>query len=117
MRSTRADAWAAVAIQRDGRILVAGDWNYLANSSSGRFVHYVSLARYTRSGRPERTFGHRGAVLTRIHCAPQVPTTTQVTALATRPNGKLVVAGGCWLRGGKRDFLLVRYKPDGRLDA
>jgi uncharacterized delta-60 repeat protein len=108
-----ASAWAAVTILRDGRILVAGEANYLVDTA--HYVYHVALGRYTVRGRVDRTFGHRGAVLTRIRCAPQG--TAQVTALATRTNGKLVVAGGCWSGRGKRDFLLVRYKPDGRLDA
>jgi uncharacterized delta-60 repeat protein len=114
-----AEAWAAVAIQRDGTILVAGEANYLASvTQASHYVYHVALGRYTVRGRPDRTFGHRGAVLTRVRCAPGDDVRhLQVTALATRPNGKLVVAGGCWSRRSKHDFLLVRYKPDGRLDA
>jgi uncharacterized delta-60 repeat protein len=107
----------ALAIQRDGRIVIAGDENYAANPCcSGRYVYQVALLRYTQRGRPDRTFGHRGAVLTRRPRCARVKNAAdlRVRALAIRTNGKMVVAGGCG-REGRRDFLLVRYTRDGRL--
>lgn len=106
----------AVAIQRDGRIVVAGGANYPADPCcSTRMEHIVTLLRYTRSGRPDRTFGNGGAVVTRPRCARgKNPAALRVSALAIRTDGRLIVAGGCG-REGRRDFLLVRYRPDGRI--
>ena len=37
-------------------------------------------------------------------------------AIASQPDGRLVVAGGAWLGSTSSDFQVVRYLPDGRLD-
>jgi len=71
-----------VAVQPDGRIVVAG----------------TRLARFTRDGRPDESFGRRGLV--------EVPG-AGVAAVALQPDGKIVVAGG----------VLARYDSDGTLDA
>src|SRR5882724_648077 len=89
----------AVALQPDGRVVVAGG---SANA--------LALARYRTSGALDGSFGVGGEVLTNLG------TTAQANALVVQPDGKLVAAGVTDDGTGGR-FVLVRYMPSGALDA
>jgi uncharacterized delta-60 repeat protein len=103
---------ASLAIRRDGKIVVAG----YAYRPPGLQYSAFALARYTVSGRLDRTFGRKGTVLTSFGSR----TSSGVSAVAIAPNGKIVAVGsGHW--GGGCDCLrshiaLARYGPRGRLD-
>ena len=88
----------AIAIQSDGKILVAG----------GGFV----LARYTTNGSLDNTFGNNGIVNTNISDVEKV------NSLVIQSDGK-IIAGGYSISGS--DFALnltvVRYKTNGSLDS
>jgi uncharacterized delta-60 repeat protein len=102
--ATSDDAAAAVAIQRDGKIVAAG-------FSDGDFA----LARYTRNGRLDRTFGVRGRVVTDF--APGIETSNDLpSAVAIQPDGKIVAAGFS-NASGSPDFALARYHSNGSLDT
>ena len=90
------DAVWAVAIQSDGRIVAAG-------VASGDFA----LARYNADGTLDTQFGNGGTMTT------DFGGDDKANALALQRDGQIVVAG---VAGG-RDFALVRYRADGRLDA
>ena len=91
------DLARAVAVQRDGRIVVAG-----------RSGNDVAVARYTRAGALDASFGDGGKVTTSFFSG----STHQAYAVALQPDGKIVVAGNV---GG--DGLVVRYTRSGTLDA
>src|SRR5262245_53660094 len=97
---------ASLAIPRDGRIVVAG---YAPVRPSLRYSAFA-LARYTVSGRLDRTFGGKGTVLTSF--GSRGSSSASVVALTT--DGKIVAAGYCDCRPSR--FALARYKPGGRLD-
>jgi uncharacterized delta-60 repeat protein len=102
----------AVAIARDGKIVTAGYESYLVNTCcSGRYVEKLVLSRYGHDGRPDPTFGKRGAV------EAGFGKNLQVTAVAIDGDGKIVVAGGSGRSLRNRDFLLVRYGRDGSIDS
>jgi len=97
----RADIARAIALQGDGKIIVAG-------SSDGEFA----LARYNANGSPDTTFGTNGVVTT--------PFGADATALdvAIQDDGKIVAAGrSSATAGGTSTFALVRYNADGSLDT
>jgi uncharacterized delta-60 repeat protein len=91
------DAAYDVALQPDGKVLVAG-------SSSGDFA----LARYEPDGRLDQTFSGNGKLTVRF--GDQRGAGAQ--ALVLRGNGKIVAAGG---ESGK--FALVGFDPAGLLDS
>ena len=97
----------ALAIQADGKLVVAGVSH---NSDSSDFA----LARYLPNGTLDSTFGDAGKVLTDFNGSID-----SVSAVTLQPDGKLVVAGG----SGNccdfiiNDFALARYRPDGTLDS
>jgi uncharacterized delta-60 repeat protein len=98
------EAWA-VAVQRDGKIVVAG-------SSTARDRGDFAIARYTRHGELDRGFGQAGLVVTDFAPSRQGD---RAWAIAVQRNGRIVVAGQSG-DIGREDFALARYRTDGRLD-
>jgi uncharacterized delta-60 repeat protein len=90
----------AVAIQPDGKVVVAGNSRY-------RFA----LARYTRGGRLDASFGHGGTVVTDFGAAADA----NAEAVAVQEDGKIVVAGSDF-HNSRLDVALARYNRDGTLD-
>ena len=86
----------AVAIQPDGRIVVAGATN--GYSSSG-----LAMARLNTDGSLDLSFGTNGTVTT--------PGVDNASALAIQPDGKIIAGGGYSM------FELARYNTNGSLDT
>jgi uncharacterized delta-60 repeat protein len=103
----------AVAIQPDGKIVVAGTSNVggLCDLQIGPKGSFVALARYRANGSLDPAFGTGGKVLT--HVVGFRPCGAGTVLL--QADGKIVAAGDC-LRNDQ-DFALVRYTTRGRLDA
>lgn len=100
------DFAAAVALQTDGRIVVAG----VEGDDSGAGRDFA-LARYTAGGGLDATFGSGGRVTTDFGGDMD-----DAQGVAVQPDGRIVVAGSVITAAGSRDFGVVRYLPDGRLD-
>ena len=86
------DEARAIAIDPDGRIIVAG----VSGTGSGR---NFAIARYNADGALDRTFGAGGTVMTDFSGGSDV-----VWALAIQPDGKILAAGEA-----NGDFALARY--------
>ena len=107
------DIAEALAIQANGRIVVAGQ------SCAGAAGCDFAVARYLSTGLLDGTFGTGGKVTTDFGASYD-----QAQAVALQADGKIVVAGfqcpgapsGCPL-GSDLDFALARYNPNGSLDA
>jgi uncharacterized delta-60 repeat protein len=97
------DAAAAVAIQPNGRIVVAG--------STFQDTRSFALARYLPDGRLDRKFGAGGLVQTPFG----LNSFAQATAVAVQADGK-ILAGGSAYSGFSQEFALVRYLEMGALD-
>ena len=101
------DAAYDVLVQRDGRIVAIGTAG--VDMDDARFA----LARYTPSGRLDRSFGGDGRVTNLFtgekRCAP-----AEAYAGALQRDGRIVAAGltGC----GHPYFALARYHRNGALD-
>lgn len=98
------DFAAAIAIQRDGRILAAGSAEI---SGNGLFA----LARYLGNGRLDRTFGADGKVLADFGA----DAAAVVNGLAVQGDGE-VVGGGAATDQGSRAFALARFQKSGSPD-
>ncbi|MBL8309481.1 MAG: hypothetical protein JNL19_03565 [Burkholderiales bacterium] len=94
----------AIAVQPDGKIVVAG---YSDNGGNAE----VAVVRYSANGALDTSFGGTGKVLTAIGTGTDI-----ASALALQPDGKVVVAGIC-LGAFYDDFCLARYGANGTLDA
>ena len=95
------DVAYAVAIQADGKIVVAGR----SAGAGGRFA----LARYESDGSLDPSFNGDGKVFTNFTSGDDY-----ARDVAIQADGKIVVAGSAGGAGGR--FALARYESDGRLD-
>jgi uncharacterized delta-60 repeat protein len=98
------DRVAAMAVQSDGKIVVAGTSGVNANS---QFV----LARYTLNGSLDTTFGASGKMQTR-NIAHLVAKSVVIQA-----DGKILVGGSTFNTSGPDFFVIARYKTSGFLDT
>jgi uncharacterized delta-60 repeat protein len=96
----------ALAIQADGKLVVAGESIDSDNSD-------FALARYLPDGTLDSTFSDDGKVLTDFNSGSHEGALT----LALQPDGKLVAAGDFTVSGINADFALARYRPNGTLDS
>jgi len=93
------DQGRSVALQSDGKIVVAG--NIFATADG--FI----LVRYNADGSLDTSFDGDGKVMT-----PEGPSIDDAYSVAIQSDGKIVVSG---VSGS--DFALMRYNPDGSLDT
>jgi uncharacterized delta-60 repeat protein len=89
----------SVAVQTDGKILVAG-------SAKNGGNYDFALLRYTSDGALDQSFGTGGQVITAIDSSNDF-----ASAVAVQSDEKHVVVGSA-LIGGSYDFALVRYGRD-----
>jgi uncharacterized delta-60 repeat protein len=95
----------AVAVQPDGRIVVAGGFD----------IFHIGLARFHAEGRLDRTFGGDGVVRKQVDSGEQ-----GANGLVIQPDGKIVATGSA----GPHEygdptvfrFVAIRCLPGGRLD-
>jgi uncharacterized delta-60 repeat protein len=94
----------SLAIQTDGKILVAG---YSDTEPYSKFA----LARYDVDGNLDVSFGMDGIVLTDI-----LSTNGTGHSIAIQADNKIVVSGHSYAPSGIISIALVRYNSDGTLD-
>ncbi|MCE7923900.1 MAG: T9SS C-terminal target domain-containing protein [Haliscomenobacteraceae bacterium CHB4] len=97
------DYITSVAVQPDGKIVVAGHTNTLGTLD-------FALARYLPDGTPDGDFGTGGTVITDFF-----QNNDWAASVALQADGKIVVAGLA-ITGADYDFALTRYHPNGSLD-
>ncbi|MBL0424933.1 delta-60 repeat domain-containing protein [Ramlibacter alkalitolerans] len=96
---------AAVAIQADGRIVVAG------RTHDGIFRRFA-LARYSADGSLDASFGTGGKVTTSFFGFDN-----GATGVVVQADGKIVASGWADPGGPNVQFAMARYNADGSLDA
>lgn len=94
----------AVAIQNDGKIIVAG------SVGDGLGGYHFGLSRYNSDGSLDSSFGNNGKVITRIS------SDEEANDLVLQSDGKIIVVGVS-TPSATKDFTLLRYNPDGSLDT
>ena len=102
---TTANLAYSIAIQSDGKIVVAGEARNGFNNSD------FAVVRYNTDGSLDTSFGQGGKVTTAIGSADDV-----ALSVALQPDGKIVVAGVSD-NGSNFDFAIARYNMDGSLDT
>ncbi|MEH2286309.1 DUF4347 domain-containing protein, partial [Nostoc sp.] len=101
-----ADVGYSVAVQADGKILVAGQSNI-----------DFALARYNSNGSLDTSFSSDGKVTTNFGSLFGLPTVDIGYSVAIQPDGKILVAGIDTSLTSLTDFAVVRYNSDGSLDT
>lgn len=97
------DYGRAIAIQTDGKIVVAGE---CAVSGGTNFC----LARFNANGSIDNTFNGNGRVITSV-----LGSGDSAFAVAIQSDGKIVVAGQC-ISSGSTYGCMARYFPNGSRD-
>jgi uncharacterized delta-60 repeat protein len=92
------DVANALAIQSDGKIVVAGNTSDLS----------LVLARYNVNGSLDTTFGTGGSIVTGLLRGSDV---------VIQPDGKIVVAGNSFSPQTDIDFAVARFTSNGGLDT
>jgi uncharacterized delta-60 repeat protein len=97
----------AVAVQADGKIVVAGTTTIGGN---GYPVHNWALMRYQANGSLDPTFGANGKLNLDFAGADD-----EITGLAIQSDGKILAAG--FAHGYDDNFAFARFLPNGLLDT
>jgi uncharacterized delta-60 repeat protein len=103
----RVDEPAAVAVQPDGKIVVAGI--AFASDQNG---YDFAVARYNHDGSLDSSFGSGGKVTTDFF-----QHNDYAFSMALQPDGKIVVVGEAVMTSTKTFAAAARYNPDGSLDV
>lgn len=105
--SSNYDYAMAVAVQPDGKIVVAGH-GYYGNRNGYHFI----VVRYNNNGTLDDSFGSSGIVVTPVDRF----TNDEVADMLLQPDGKIVVVGRVYTSTSCR-IALVRYLSNGQLDG
>ncbi|MCS0630296.1 putative Ig domain-containing protein [Telluria mixta] len=98
---------AAIAVQKDGKILAVG------NAPTDDTASHIVVVRLLSNGTLDQTFGNKGmadAPISRVTGNSGV----QASGLTIQPDGKILVMGDDGSSGS--DFVVIRYNADGSLD-
>ena len=107
------DCAYAMAIQTDGKIVLAGSASF--GSAAGPVASwasvnsFVALIRLNTNGTLDTTFGNNGSVVTEVGAYCDV-----AVALALQLDGKILLAGGS--QSGNYQWFVQRYNSDGSPD-
>ncbi|MEP6873426.1 MAG: hypothetical protein ABI887_03605 [Burkholderiales bacterium] len=101
-----ADQANAMALQADGKLVVAGS---VDESPKGKSF---ALARYNADGSLDAGFGSGGKVITSFGSAVD-----EAFAVVVQPDGKIVAGGHTLSATRGLDFAFARYNADGSADA
>lgn len=96
----------SIAVQSDGKIVVAGA-SHISSTDSD-----FAVARYNSNGSLDTSFDSDGKVTTALTAYQDVG-----YSVAIQTDGKILVAGTRYWNGLDYDFALVRYNSNGSLDA
>lgn len=102
------DSIFGVDIQPDGRIVAAG---VAGTSVAEGAIEKFALARYNSDGALDRAFGENGKALTDFSGK-----SARANAVIIEDNGRILAVGELTNTRGK-DFAIVGYNKDGKLDA
>jgi uncharacterized delta-60 repeat protein len=112
------DAAGAVAIQADGKPVAVGWRDDQGGHPIGTIGEDVALARYTPEGRRDTSFGRQGKVVTSFDSSGKYYSGfSAASGVVIQPDGRIVAAGYHAPGVQPRDFLLIRYTAQGRLDG
>jgi uncharacterized delta-60 repeat protein len=104
---TASEGSRAVAIQPDGKVVLAGSTCTTVPCN----INFVVL-RFNTDGTLDNGFGTNGVVITDFSSEQE-----QAQAIAIQADGKIIVAGGTVASTTPLGFKIVRYMPDGTLDS
>jgi uncharacterized delta-60 repeat protein len=102
----RIDEARAVAVQPDGRIILAG------SAFNGTTLADFGLARFNADGTLDTSFGSAGKLTNDFF-----RNLDEAQSAVVLSDGSIVAAGRAFITGSNSDFALVSFDPDGKPDA
>jgi uncharacterized delta-60 repeat protein len=102
---------SAVAIQPDGKIVIAGTVNTASTTE------YFGVIRLKTDGTLDQTFGIDGRSVSGFQDLPGWGPDDEASAVAIDSQGRIVVAGTAEYSNGSHYFGVVRLNPDGYYDT
>ena len=105
------DGGAAVALQVDGKIVIAGTTSGF--DERGDYQSDFALARFDGDGLLDTSFSGDGKQITHFGAG----TVSTAAAVAIQPDGKILAAGSARVSAVEWAFALARYGADGSLDS
>jgi len=116
-----ADHARAIALQSDGKIVVAGSCDYEILASPQVFAAKFCVVRYTTTGALDTSFNGTGKLLIAIGAGAPNTTYDEGISLAVQTDGKIVVAGICgavaFPAPNAFDFCVARLTSTGAFDT
>jgi uncharacterized delta-60 repeat protein len=103
--STTDNGAPAVAVQPDGKVVIAG------RGTGNRGATSISVQRLNRTGSLDTTFNQTGSVTI------QTGKSDWPTSVALQPDGKILVGGQATASNGTSQFLVARLNANGTLDT
>jgi uncharacterized delta-60 repeat protein len=103
-----------MALQRDGKIVLAGLYSYISPETQRDFV----VTRYTANGSIDTTFDGDGVVHTQFHTGS--PNVQEAHDVIVQPNGKILAVGVAGIgedEGAPAGLAIARYNSNGSLDT
>jgi uncharacterized delta-60 repeat protein len=104
---------AAVAVQGDGKTIVAGTYRHASAVSPTGITDDFFLRRYTVDGSLDATFGNGGTVIRDVFVA-QFDTLSDILI---QPDGKILALGHTAGFGREGDIALMRFNSNGTPDT
>jgi len=101
----------ALALQSDGKIVVAGISGYGATAGNADFT----VVRYNTDGSLDTSFDDDGIVITDI--GPGTNDDDYCRGMAIQPDGKIIIGGRSFLTPSTYGLVVARYNTDGSLDT
>jgi uncharacterized delta-60 repeat protein len=101
----------ALALQPDGKIVVAGIAGYSLTASNADFL----VMRYNTDGSLDTTFDGDGIVVTDV--GPGTVDDDYCRGLAVQPDGKIIIGGRSFVSPTTYGLVVLRYNPDGSPDT
>jgi uncharacterized delta-60 repeat protein len=98
-----------VALQSDGKIVVAGSVNWVPGAVGSTFT----VARYNVNGTLDSTFGPTGTGVVYV----STNLLGQANSVAIQADGRILAAGSLHARGTPGQWALARLNPDGSFDG
>ena len=106
----RNDRCNAIAIQSDGRILLAGLTTYQSKVTFD-LVQDFAIVRLNQEGSIDSTFGDMGIIVTDLGGEEDI-----ANEVLVQVDGKIIAAGR-YSNIDTADFAMVRYEPNGNIDS
>jgi uncharacterized delta-60 repeat protein len=103
----------SLALQADGKILVAGVTNFVPGQPGRKFA----VARLSENGGLDPTFGNAGQVVLRVNNQNEARSVILTPPDAITGTQKILLCGGDALTPGAGNFAIAQLEADGSLDT